>query len=111
MIAILRKKKFSTEKRGKEEEEEGEEERVLKYNKSRQIFHGMEKKRKIKNDVYRLELMCDENPPSRTHFDRLLVSKKYKQFNPAQMDPPAMEFRIQQNTEANLSSVQLVFWK
>ena len=93
MIAILRKKKFSTEKRGKEEERE--EERVLKYNKSRQIFYGMEKKRrKIKNDVYRLELMCDENPPSRTHFDRLLVSKKYKQFNPAQMDPPAMEFRI-----------------
>ena len=44
MIAILRKKKFSTEKRGKEEEEEGEEERVLKYNKSRQIFYGMEKK-------------------------------------------------------------------
>ena len=43
MIAILRKKKFSTEKRGKEEEE-GEEERVLKYNKSRQIFYGMEKK-------------------------------------------------------------------
>ena len=44
MIAILRKKKFSTEKRGKEDEEEGEEERVLKYNKGRQIFYGMEKK-------------------------------------------------------------------